>query len=432
LWQYGEVIQLGIQVVTSEHPFFVSIQEFQPMLTLTDFRSAHTFLQQVGWLLVFVPFGAYLAHTLFLRGGLNALTPIGFGFFLLGILRVRYFRWTPFHYSLWLGSFFWLCLKGLARPTRRHGFFPRLALMFLLVGIPIWLILGISFESDPTRGKEFVLPLVNGLAWLQRNSPDPGGYFDGTRPSYCVLGYWDKGNAIAFFAKRPPACNNLILGLDRMAAIYPATDDGEAFRACRRFDIRYWVVNPPLESFPQVFAHLRATTFHDGTISLTRAGIDWGAIKPITWEDTIHDHLFRYLGLGTSKRMGSRHFRLIYVDHEHVNTSGHPFMKIFEVVPGATLVGKALPHEKVCLSLPLVFPRMNNLERFYFQTAQANASGSFSFIVPYPSRHQAGGVRTTDYHLTVPERPEISPISVCVSESDVQSGQTILLPTLIK
>lgn len=424
LYLYWGVIKIGIQVVTSEHPFFISIMEFAPYFRLEDFSAARRILEKVGWLFLFLPLGMYFAHARCLRGGGKAMTPIGIGLFFLGLHRVRYYRWVPFFQAIWLGAFFWTIFQSLAGRTRHLSFWPRLGLLFAGFGIPLGVFLGASIEKDYSKGREGILPVINGLAWLQRNSPDPGGYFDGKRPSYCVLSFWDKGNAVAYYAKRPPVCNNLILGLDRMAAVFAEPDDEQAYRKCREFDIRYWLVNPSMPHYSKLFSQLLATDFSNGSISLTRAGINWDEIAKINWDDTSHEFLYRYLGLGNSRRMGSRHFRLVYVGHDYVVSSGNPYVKIFEVVPGARIVGRGKPNVQMILRMKLDFPMMNH-ERGYYQTAVADAKGTFSFVVPYPTNSISGGVKTGAYTVSIPGDADFPELTVQVSEEAVRSGEVV-------
>lgn len=419
---YGDALQTGIQVVASEHPFFSTIREFAPSISISEIPSAQNVADKLGWLFPFLPIGACLAHIFLFRGGGKAITPIGAGLTLLGLIRLRYYRWLPFFHALWLGAFFWFAFLALSRIVR--GLKHRMCFGLFLLGITFigWFQLGGSFERNYAKGWEFNIPMINSLAWLQRNSPDPGGYANNEKPSYCVLSYWDWGNAISYYAKRPAACNNLILGLDRMASVYTAQEDTEAYQRCRENAIRYWVVNEPKPYYPNLFAILLATSFTDGCISLTTAGIDWESLQPVDWKKTFHGFLFNHLGFGSSEHNGSSHFRLVYVDRLFATAPGKPVVTIFEVVPGATLKGRGTPREQVTISLQVQLPATTNNIGRYSQTKQVDTSGTFSFTVPYPTGNRSGGVQTDDYRLEFPDRAMSSPVFLQVSEAMVRDG----------
>ena len=137
---------------------------------------------------------------------------------------------------------------------------------------------------------------------------------------------------------------------------------------------------------------LLAGKFEGGCLPLSQPKIDWDKLPPIDDRKTISGILFRSLGLGNFEQSGVAHFRLVYIS-TFIMDPGYPWLKIFEVVPGATISGTSIPNATMACILPLTFPLLQQ-EANYHRIFKSDQNGRFSVLVPYPTDNKSGGVET--------------------------------------
>ena len=131
-------------------------------------------------------------------------------------------------------------------------------------------------------------------------------------------------------------------------------------------------------------------------------------------------------GRGRSSRVEAlRHHRLIYQSAPKRPGQAEPFCMIFEIVPGARLVGRADPGAIVRVSLP-VRPRTGRRFNYVSQT-QANAEGEYGFSLPYSTESRSRDIETGPVYTVWTGR---SSAKVPVPESAVLRGEKIEGPAL--
>jgi hypothetical protein len=137
-------------------------------------------------------------------------------------------------------------------------------------------------------------------------------------------------------------------------------------------------------------------------------------------------------GAGEPLRLASlAHHRLLLDARAHDERVGEsrPAYKLYEVVPGARVVGRAAPGALVSASLPV---RGESRGRFrflytYVAEARADAEGSYALVLPYANRGAATDVRPGPrYEL----RSGDASAPLVLDESAVQGGFTVAGPDL--
>lgn len=105
------------------------------------------------------------------------------------------------------------------------------------------------------------------------------------------------------------------------------------------------------------------------------------------------------LGSASGGFDGTGHFRVVYASPDR-------YVTVFELVAGATIVGRGAPRERVAIETTVTMA--NTTERVAFRrTVEAGADGRFDVTVPHPGRYRIGS-RT-----------------VRVTEADVRTGATV-------
>ncbi|AZH26608.1 hypothetical protein [Haloplanus aerogenes] len=109
--------------------------------------------------------------------------------------------------------------------------------------------------------------------------------------------------------------------------------------------------------------------------------------------------LHHALGSATGGFDGTAHFRVVYASPDR-------YVTVFELVAGATIVGRGAPRERVAVETTV--PVANVPERIEFRrVVETGANGRFDVTVPHPGRYRIGD-RT-----------------VRVTETDVRAGATV-------
>ncbi|MFZ2957878.1 MAG: hypothetical protein WA705_13405 [Candidatus Ozemobacteraceae bacterium] len=421
----------GFLYLTMTHPIFSTITELRPFVRLqNDPFTITELLRILSPSFLIVPLGIILCAKSFLKREGAIVTHLGLGTFFLTFLRVRHFRWMPFFTSLWNGIVFNLFFTAIYRALCATKSRWKGLATLLCLGMPLWAYIAVAFESRERFITQETSAFIHAMVWMQKNTPDPGGYFDGTPPKYGVLAFWDLGHALTYYSKRPAVCNNFQWGLDTWVGVAGSTNEEEAYKTCQKSLVRYFVVTPAHQGeFEEVIPYLRKTVYSQGRIQIAQSQFVKDNIVPMKERDSIQGKLFRKLGTGDTKENGLSHFRLIYLSTSSTQNR-YPWLRIFEVVPGATVKGKAAPLASVTLSLPLLFPTIGNSPRTYFQKTFADAEGNFSFTVPYATDDLTGGVKTSSWYTLSSVFSGTSLVSSFTTKlSEIQEGK-VLCPDL--
>lgn len=200
------------------------------------------------------------------------------------------------------------------------------------------------------------------LLWLRDHTPPASDPLrTDERPAYAVIGYYELGHLLTLWAERPTVSSPFsqapwhVAGNERASRVLAATDDEEAYQRAVETGARYVVATP----FRAILGHL-----------------------DVQEDATLAARLLNDAGMGGS---GTAHFRLIHDSAEQrLRPHGGSFGRVFEVVPGALLRGRAPPGSDVVATLPLADNLGAPLR--YERRTTATAGGTFSLRVAYPTR----------------------------------------------
>ena len=363
---------------------------------------------------------------------------------ILGILQKRFIYLLAVNVALFAGFTLYkvLDLAGLYRlvgPTtekkRSHAREASLTPPIVAVGI-VSILLIISILMSPvtlTTSPEFyTVDWNNACQWVNDHTPKTSFVYsadNGTHPEYGIMSWWDYGNFILYKAERPAVANNFQTGVQDAANFFIAQDEASANAVMDKRDAKYVMLDYRLgspwsgvsigvfENMPYL-AGDDTDSYH---MSYSRP-VPYGRQNVIgasdKYYDSMYSRLFNRDGLGGKDPMGINssgleRYRLLYV------SQGEDPVKVFEYVKGANITGQALPGADLELRLNVSTP---DGDLTYYSSTVADANGSYSFKVPYPTSGATGEVTTgPQYNITSGR----SSVGIQVSSDAVDNGETI-------
>jgi len=229
------------------------------------------------------------------------------------------------------------------------------------------------------------------------NTPTTSGYeTPNTPPEYGVMCEWDKGHALEYLAHRPVVTNNFGVYMSRQGVMdslhfYVTEAESEAAEIARRRGVRYVATTRLL---PNVSGYCSAAGIASAPYVDRPGGAGGGVAQRPDYFKLIGVRLHERDGLAiaptpkTSAAPRLEHFRLIYeatagtFDDRGLTTTP---LKIFEFVPGARLTGKGPAGLPVSAVISLTTNTSRELR--YEATGRCATDGTFSILIPYPTRH---------------------------------------------
>jgi asparagine N-glycosylation enzyme membrane subunit Stt3 len=270
-------------------------------------------------------------------------------------------------------------------------------------------------EAPAVRGW---LPTQRGLVpvarWLGRNSPPTAGWLDpSARPEYGVLAPWGDGHPLRWIARRPVVQDNFgddagARGFELAERYYAADSEAEALAILRELRVRYVVVRG----------------------SGSGHGEGYGPASLLARLHRLKGSSGSYAEGGATRRIPAlEHHRLLLDAEGRDERAGasRPAYKLFEVVPGAKVEGRAPPGALVTARLAV---HAGAAGRFYWSAeATADADGHYALTLPYANAGAATDVRPARrYEL----RSGDARATLAVEEADVRDGATIPGPELTR
>jgi dolichyl-diphosphooligosaccharide--protein glycosyltransferase len=257
---------------------------------------------------------------------------------------------------------------------------------------------GRPLSLPPVRHQDRAL--VATARWLRENTPETSGFLDRqVKPEYGVLAMWGRGHVIEYRGRRPTIVTNFgdDLGGENFAKsleYFTATDEATAASIGDLLGVRFVVTqqNPPIVSPNPGMRSLMARLQEDDGRDMTR-------------------------------------HRLVYEasDPDAPNGGGPAPFKVFQLVPGALIEGKALPGDTVVARLGYITNRGRRGE--YRATSHASVDGRYSIRVPYATRGVQSVVRVDpEYRLEAGGEEQ----RIAVDEEAVQAGRTLQGPDFLQ
>jgi dolichyl-diphosphooligosaccharide--protein glycosyltransferase len=250
--------------------------------------------------------------------------------------------------------------------------------------------------------------------WLERHSPPTAGWLDpAARPEYGVLAPWGDGHVLRYVARRPMVQDNFgddvgTRGFELAERYYAAGSEEEALSILRELGVRYVVVRGAGSG------HGRGYGAASMQARLHRLK---GASGSLGGEG----------GEAAGRVPALVHHRLLVDAESRDERAGRsrPAYRLFEVVAGARVIGRAPPGAIVSVRLAL---RPGAGARFFYVAeTTADAAGRYALTLPYANSGAASDVRPgRHYELRSGE----ARASLAVSEAEVQEGAAVAGPDL--
>jgi dolichyl-phosphooligosaccharide-protein glycotransferase len=235
-------------------------------------------------------------------------------------------------------------------------------------------------------------------------------------PEYGVLADWGLGAYIVNIARRPTVATNFgweTHGLFESALFHAQTDPEAALQVIAENRVRYVMVNQFTSSIDN-HRSIAEYAVKSGRAGAKRLLGRHDPRKTMYFRLMEHD-ASAYMENGTLVRaLGN--YRLL-----HESTLGQiHLLKLFEVVPGAMLVGRGKPGDNVDIRLELRSPVGRNIS--YLDRTLVEDDGTYRFRVPYSSVVSSGIIiPLSPYQVQAGGKTHF----VRVNEEDVRQGKPV-------
>ncbi|MBP5468586.1 MAG: hypothetical protein J6Z11_05005, partial [Candidatus Riflebacteria bacterium] len=160
--------------------------------------------------------------------------------FLSVFYQARYIRWMGCGYGYLMG----FCCFFLWKTSKIIQSIKYIYIKSILSIMPIMLIAISVNYSCISDNHNLNKEEVSLFSWIKNNTPSTSGYSDDKEPEYGILAYWDEGNKISYYTKRPVVVSNSMWGYKTMADIFSSEREKDAFALCNKYRIKYIIFDP--------------------------------------------------------------------------------------------------------------------------------------------------------------------------------------------
>lgn len=227
--------------------------------------------------------------------------------------------------------------------------------------------------------------LVPVARWLALHSPPTSGWLDpGAQPEYGILAAWGDGHLLRWIARRPVVQDNFgdDVGVDNFARAeryFASTSESEALAILAGLRVRYVLVRGSGSGHgggyapESLFARLHRLKGTSGSLA---AGPEGGTVRVAA---LAHHRLLLDAAARDARAGESR-----------------PAYKLYEVVAGARVSGRAAPGALVMLRLPV---HAGSAGRFVYRSeTRADADGRYSLALPYANEGAVSDLRPAPHY----------------------------------
>ncbi|MEK6655722.1 MAG: hypothetical protein AABY92_11320, partial [Thermodesulfobacteriota bacterium] len=288
------------------------------------------------------------------------------------------------------------------------------------------------FSMVSPRGLVIHPDLYNSMVWIRLNTPPTRSPWRPVeKPEYGILSSWDLGHYIQYIAERPTVANNFGYqlrgeGLEDSVRMYLHREERDVLDLCDRRGVRYLLLTNVFPGMDTMGPIIGVDFVRDYTAVAASPGHPGG---PMLFPNDRYlalasQRMYMFDGSATPDTEAIGHFRLVF---ESQRENGEPylpqgvkFVKLFEKVKGARIVGKGTPGLPVTVSVRM----MTNFDRFfdYVALATADEKGNFEVTVPYASEGAPYPVAAVSPYLAMNEKKSIF---FRVPEKDVAEGRVV-------
>jgi asparagine N-glycosylation enzyme membrane subunit Stt3 len=256
--------------------------------------------------------------------------------------------------------------------------------------------------------------LVPVARWLALHSPPTSGWLDpGAQPEYGVLAAWGDGHLLRWIARRPVVQDNFgdDVGADNFAQAeryYASTSEAEALAILAALRVRYVVVRGSGSGHggayapESLFARLHWLKGSSGSLAVGPEG-STVQVPALAHHRLLLDAATRDARAGESR----------------------PAYKLYEVVAGARVSGRAAPEALVTLRLPVY---ASGAGRFVYRSeTRADADGRYRLTLPYANEGAVSDLRPAPHYEL---RAGDARATLAIDEAAVREGLPIEGPDL--
>jgi dolichyl-diphosphooligosaccharide--protein glycosyltransferase len=411
--------------------FQIQVAESQPLLFSEGRLDLSVATSRLSYFLLAFPLAltalAYQVRRERERAALWLLFAWGAGLFAVTLLQRRFFNSLSVVLAITLAvSIIWgyrvLAVRLGSSASRRAALGLAAAAVVVSLMLPSLQTYGshLSRVAAAMRGELLALPpkaavtrsAIQMSAWLRSQTPPTVGWLDSAeRPHYGVLAPWYLGHVIKYVARRPTVVDNFGDDVGRASFAwsqeYYRGTEAEVLPELDARQVRYVVVQRrqeyELEEDPVPETLFHSLYMRDGS-RFVGGRAEAGEVPALTR----HRLIFESRGLPIESA-----------------SDLPPIFKVFEVVPGTRVVGRAAPGSEVRIALGL---KTNQQREFTYEaSAHADARGRYEVRLPYATREGPRST-TTDpaYSLTCDAQMRF----LAVNERDVRQGRRVVGPTL--
>jgi len=264
----------------------------------------------------------------------------------------------------------------------------------------------------------YLLGGFDALVWL-RHAPPPTSHYHQPwrRPEYGVAAEWVWGHWITQIGRKPNIANPLGQtarnreGVAEIARLFLAESEAEADSIIARLGIRYLL----LSSIPVTVSELAVQAGRDPSRYVLR-GPDGADTFLQPFYDTFHSRLYLGGGAGVGPTEPVSGVRLVFESRVRIDFQGRPMpaVRIFEVVPGATL------HGRCASDVVEAWAALEDADLVYAVRGAPGPDGEFALAMPYASERTRAAIPA---RITV--RCGEHEVVVDVAEQDVLAGRRV-------
>jgi dolichyl-diphosphooligosaccharide--protein glycosyltransferase len=408
--------------------FQLYVAESRPLLFTEGRFELSTAMRRLSYFALLFPFAtaalAYAVRGERDRASVWLLLGWGAGLFAITLLQRRFFN----SFSVALAAVFAISVywtfRALAARTRTGS---RRALAIAGCGAALVLLMQPSlrtYVSDlrnlrvAARGEKMQVAsnillahaAVQTSVWLRRHSPRTSGWLDPSRlPEYGVLTPWYLGHLVKYVARRPTLVDNFgdDVGEEGFAWAhgYYARSEAEVEPELDARSVRYVVVHRAQDTRWEEYAPdslYYALYTHDGSRLAPESGD-----QPVVPALTRHRLVYESRAIPTG------------------GADGPAIFKLYEVVPGARVVGTGRPGAEIEIALTLRSNR--DREIAYEARARVDAAGRYEVRLPYATLDGAPATKTDPaYRFTCDGHTQ----PLALKEEQVQQGRVVIGPAL--
>jgi len=297
------------------------------------------------------------------------------------------------------------------------------------------------------------------LTWMRYNTPETGldfnaiydeDSFNYPNTAYGIMSWWDYGHVITYIGHRIPIANPFQSGIGGgpnnapgASSFFTTTSEEESFEITNKLGSKY-IISDAYMAY-SIVSVMGLWNNHDYSMYQQYAIISGNKQSIYTefWYETMEGklHIFDGNGLqhyrmvhesvpnpyangGNAEQQCKALYNILYEGNIRVENTG--FIKIFEVVEGATITGTAPNGSTVTIHNEI---KTNTNRTFIYTQTTIADNGTYKLIVPYST---TGPINNGTNFNTMPVRPyqietENGYMTFHVNEIDVLNGNTINL-----